>query len=260
MKWGKGMKGLSKLLAVLLIVLMTTVLLLTGLKKVILAQEDNISTELQQASSLRVTSTFKGADGRRPNDFAIVIYDENQNIVATLDFENNKPIEKCGDSYTWEIKLSEGTYFVKEINSEVISNYLITSREGNSTYVEVIANQSEPINIEITNSYIKNYQSITVYRIWDDQDNQAQNRDACCFTLYANGKPIDTVKIFSDTVSYTWENLIIYKDRMEVNYTVAQTQIPNGYVSDQGASAVDFIDQKVTFTNTYQPSLYHNSN
>ena len=91
---------------------------------------------------------------------------------------------------------------------------------------------------------------ITVTKTWNDEDNQDGMRDAYTITLtgkvgnneiYTNSQTLE-----ENVLTYTWPGLAKYYNGEEIVYSVAETDIPDGYkVSGE---------ETFTITNTHEPA------
>ena len=100
----------------------------------------------------------------------------------------------------------------------------------------------------ITNTHIPEKTSVTINKIWNDNENQDKLRAKYEVTLTgrANGQTVYTdTKVFNaDQLAYTWSDLDKYKDGQEIIYTIDETKVPEGYTKEV---------QDYTIINTHVP-------
>ena len=152
------------------------------------------------------------------------------------------------------------------VGEEVIKTATVTAEDNWSWSFEDLAKYADgdeiPYTIEevavegyettvdgynVTNSYVPPRKGITVTKVWDDADNQDGKRPASIkIQLLANGEPCGDVVILSEENKWanTWEDLYVYEGGKEIEYTVAEVEVPEGYES----SVEDFV-----ITNYYKP-------
>ena len=100
----------------------------------------------------------------------------------------------------------------------------------------------------ITNTHIPEKTSVTINKIWNDNENQDKLRAKYEVTLTgrANGQTVytDTKEFNADQLAYTWSDLDKYKDGQEIIYTIDETKVPEGYTKEV---------QDYTIINTHVP-------
>ena len=100
----------------------------------------------------------------------------------------------------------------------------------------------------ITNTHIPEKTSVTINKIWNDNENQDKLRAKYEVTLTgrANGQTVytDTKEFNADQLAYTWSDLDKYKDGQEIIYTIDETEVPEGYTKEI---------QDYTIINTHVP-------
>lgn len=72
----------------------------------------------------------------------------------------------------------------------------------------------------------------TVTKIWDDNNNNDNKRpDSIQVQLYADGWKVDEAVTLNEANhwTYTWKNLNKYEDGKEIQYTVEEVKVPEGY-------------------------------
>ena len=84
----------------------------------------------------------------------------------------------------------------------------------------------------VTNTHEAEVTSVTVSKVWDDADNKDGIRpSSVTVTLIADGTEVGTCTLSADNGwTYTFENLPVYSDGQEIEYTVAEVSV-EGYES-----------------------------
>lgn len=148
--------------------------------------------------------------------------------------------ESMGWTYTWEglPKYDEGVeieYTVAELEADSFSYiaYIEPDDEGNAN-----------INYVITNTYMPLYKAISVKKIWADKNDAKKIRPKSIKVgLYANGELYDEIKLNDkNNWSYTWDDILIEDENGDIEYTIKEMEIPDGYeatiVSDGGTGFI----------------------
>ncbi len=103
---------------------------------------------------------------------------------------------------------------------------------------------------DITNTHTVEKTEVKVTKAWDDADNQDNKRaESVTINLLADGEATDKSVELSDTNNwtYTFENLDKYSEGVEIEYTVEEAEVPEGYeVAVTGDAATGY-----TVTNTH---------
>ena len=184
----------------------------------------------------KVWSDNENQDGKRPEDIKIQLKanGNNKGDLVALNTEN-------GWKYTWSNlpKYENGkeiTYTVEEVVPEGYTASYDTETSGKTT---------------ITNSYTPGKTSISVEKIWNDNNNQDGKRpESVKVQLKANGNNEgETITLNAENNwKYTWNNLSEYENGIKVTYTVEETEVPTGYT-------VTYNNEnsgKVIITNTHE--------
>ena len=185
-------------------------------------------------------------DGKRPEKITV-------NLVGMVEKEKivEKSLEITGEmtTNTWINKFTDLPIFYKgklisySINEEDVTDYPTTSIKGDVKEGFIIENTHEIEKI-----------SIDASKVWTDADNQDGLRpDEITINLLANNEIKDskTIKASNDW-KVTFEDLDKYANGKEINYTIEESNVPEGYDKE--------IDQKTrTITNTHKPEeiSYH---
>ena len=103
---------------------------------------------------------------------------------------------------------------------------------------------------EIINTHIPQVTSVNVSKVWNDSDNQDGIRvDEVTVELRADGTVINTTKLNAENQwSATFANLPKYKEGKEINYTITENGVPNGY-----EVTVKYCDGIFKVVNTHIP-------
>src|SRR5699024_7840689 len=106
----------------------------------------------------------------------------------------------------------------------------------------------------ITNSYTPEKTTTTVTKLWNDSDNQDGNRPTeVTVQLLANGEKLGEPVTLNKTGgwTYTWENLDLKQNGENIDYTVNEIDITDGYE----ASYNNEDHGNLTITNSYEPEV-----
>ena len=184
-----------------------------------------LNEELTEVKVRKIWDDSCNQDGKRPANLVVtlsngqtVTLNEANSWTATISglpkYANGQVI-----TYTWtEAELPEG--------------YELTNTEVNG-YVTTLTNTHTPETIEID-----------VIKVWDDDDNESEKRPkTISVTLYANSKEYETITLSEENNwKYTFKELPLYDDGEEIEYTIEENDIPEGYeVAYEGNSKEGFI-------------------
>ncbi len=174
-------------------------------------------------------------DGKRPD------------VVLGNLLKNGEPYDEWGfilseaSNWTWVYrsipKYADGKlidYSVEEWN--VPEKYEVDIAEDGYTFT-------------ITNTYTPETTSITVNKVWNDNDDQDGMREKVTVRLYSNGQPTEYTLTLTDkeNSSGTFEDLFVYENKEPVVYTVVEENVPEGYTAEIVESENGF-----TITNTHE--------
>ena len=111
-------------------------------------------------------------------------------------------------------------------------------------------------NFTLTNSHTPATVEKSVTKVWDDNNNQDGIRPTeIKVQLYANGTPVgnETVLNEDNAWSYTFTELPQFENSKEIEYTVKEINIPNGYTNHIT------IDENgnIVVTNTHVPTTVY---
>ena len=170
-------------------------------------------------TSVKVTKVWddnNNQDGIRPTSVTIKLLGNGaEKQTITLDASNNwtytftnLPVKQNGNNIT---------YTVQEVN--VPSGYTLTT-SGNA------AN-----GFTLTNKYTPGVTSVTVRKVWDDNNNQDGIRpNSISVRLLGNGALKDTVTLnASNNWTHTFTNLPAKQNGNAITYIVEEVNVPTGY-------------------------------
>ena len=184
----------------------------------------------------KVWNDNENQDGKRPTSIQVQLKanGNNKGEAITLNEENNWK-NTWNDLPKYE-NGKEIKYTVEEIVPEGYTASYDTETSGKTT---------------ITNSYTPGKTSISVEKIWNDNNNQDGKRpESVKVQLKANGNNEgETITLNAENNwKYTWNNLSEYENGIKVTYTVEETEVPTGYT-------VTYNNEnsgKVIITNTHE--------
>lgn len=187
--------------------------------------DDNENQDGKRTPSVQVTLLANAV----PVENGTVTLNESNNW--TYAFEN-LPVKSKGE----EIK-----YSVVEITDLTQRNYS-TVYSGNAKDGFVV-----------TNSHTPETTDITVFKAWDDNDNQDGLRPASIkVQLYADGQPCGESVTITPTAEgqwfYNFEDLPVYAGGKKIEYTVKEVKVTDGYTATVGEADNDY-----TITNSHTP-------
>jgi serine-aspartate repeat-containing protein C/D/E len=174
-------------------------------------------------------------DGLRPDSVTVQLYADGEasGDPVVLSKTNNW-------SYTWRdlekyVDYERVNYTVKETN---VPDGYTSSVYGNDI-----------TGFTITNTHTPQTTSVSANKVWEDNDNLDGLRpDSVTAQLYADGEASgDAVVLNEDNNwTYTWTDLDVYKNGEKINYTVEETEVPDGYTSAVSGDS----ESGFTITNT----------
>ncbi|MGN0447624.1 MAG: Cna B-type domain-containing protein [Acutalibacteraceae bacterium] len=171
-------------------------------------------------------------------DVALFIKDENGNFVpyTYTDIHGNVikaevPTGKIIDMVNGEIRDGEfGKYGFENLPE---GEYKVVFN-GEEYYDDIIMPSASELKgaelYEVVRDLPISLTSVTMTKVWDDQDDLDKLRGPYGVTLYADGEPVrDEVILQADELTYTWTGLPISKNGKLIEYTVVETTVPKGY-------------------------------
>ena len=193
-----------------------------------------------EKTSVTVVKTWEDSenqDGIRPDEITVKLMNGTTEVTtAVLSEENNW-------TYTFKDldKKANGTdinYTVAEVN---VSGYESTV-SGDMTN-----------GFKITNKHTPEITSVKVNKIWDDAGNQDGKRPTkVTVTLKGNGKTIQSIDLNNDNNwTHIFDNLPKKSNGTDIEYTVEENDIGNGYTANISAKAN--ATNEYDITNSYTP-------
>lgn len=171
--------------------------------------------------------------------------------------DNENSVGLRPDSITVNLLANGIKVASQEVTAQSDWNYTFTDlpkyANGNEiTYTvteDTVANYTPTYNgYNITNDYTPGETSVTVTKVWDDNNDQDGIRpDAIQVQLYANGEKLGDVITLTaaDNWTYTWTKL-----DENLTYTVKEVSDIEGYTATVG----EVENGNVTITNTHTPT------
>ena len=173
-----------------------------------------------EKSVTKVWDDNNNQDGIRPTEIKVQLYADGTPVGSeTVLNEDNAWSHTFTDLPQFE-RGKEIVYSIKEV--DVPNDYtdnVETGTDGNFT----LTNSHTPATVE---------KSVT--KVWDDNNNQDGIRPAeIKVQLYANGTPVgnETVLNEDNAWTYTFTELPQFENSKEIEYTVKEINIPNGYTN-----------------------------
>ena len=162
------------------------------------------------------------ADGLR-GDYEVTLYNDGKTY-------NTAKLTKDNDSYTWS------DLPVKDNGTEI--KWTVAETKVPEGYTPTVDGS------KITNTHEFATTTFSFSKVWDDGDNADGLRDDYAVTLYQDGKTYNTANLTKDEDSYTWTDLPLSDNGIEIKWTVDETSIPYGYIATVDGSKI---------TNTHDP-------
>ena len=189
--------------------------------------------ETTEVTVKKVWDDAKNQDGLRPASITVHLLANGEKVqTATV----------SGEGETWSYTFTNLPVYKK--GQKII--YTVTE--------DTVANYSTAIDgTTITNTYKPGKTSLTVTKKWDDAENQDGLRPKTIkVQLYADGQELGKVVELSEDNkwTYTFSELDEKKDGKAVQYTVKETEVPEGYTQTVEATNPG----QVVITNSHTPS------
>lgn len=189
--------------------------------------------ETTEVTVKKVWDDAKNQDGLRPASITVRLLANGEKVqTATV----------SGEGETWSYTFTNLPVYKK--GQKII--YTVTE--------DTVANYSTAIDgTTITNTYKPGKTSLTVTKKWDDAENQDGLRPKTIkIQLYADGQELGKVVELSEDNkwTYTFSELDEKKDGKAVQYTVKETEVPEGYTQTVEATNPG----QVVITNSHTPS------
>ena len=193
------------------------------------------NTHIPETTEVSGTKTWNDSDdrdGKRPETIKVHLL-ANGTEVASQEVTADS---NWSYSFTELPKYANGSEIVYTVTEDAVADYTTTYDGYN-----------------ITNSYTPGKTSITVTKVWDDNNDQDGIRpNAIQVQLYANGKVSGDVITLSaaNNWTYTWTGLDEKANKKDIAYTVKELSDVEGYTATVG----DIDNGNVTITNSHTPT------
>ena len=189
--------------------------------------------ETTEVTVKKVWDDAKNQDGLRPTTITVHLLANGEKVQTST---------VSGEGETWSHTFSilpvykNGQKIIYTVTEDTVANYTATF-DGTT----------------ITNTYKPGKTSLTVTKKWDDAENQDGLRPKTIkVQLYADGQKLGKEVELSEgnKWSYTFSDLDEKKDGKTIQYTVKETEVPEGYTQTVEATNPG----QVVITNTHTPS------
>lgn len=189
--------------------------------------------ETTEVTVKKVWYDAKNQDGLRPASITVHLLANGEKVqTATVSGEG----ETWSHTFTNLPVYKKGQKIIYTVTEDTVANYT-TTIDGTT----------------ITNTYKPGKTSLTVTKKWDDAENQDGLRPKTIkVQLYADGQELGKVVELSEDNkwTYTFSELDEKKDGKAVQYTVKETEVPEGYTQTVQATNPG----QVVITNSHTPS------
>ncbi|WP_309302454.1 Cna B-type domain-containing protein, partial [Streptococcus zalophi] len=188
-----------------------------------------------QVSGKKIWNDANNQDGKRPTEVVV-------NLLA--DGQPTGQKVTVNEASNWEYQFTN------------LPEYKAGQKIIYTVSEDPVAEYTTDINgFDITNSYTPGKTNITVFKIWDDGNNQDNLRpDSVKVQLYANGQKLgEAVELTDKSIigwTYTWSDLDIKANGQDIVYTVEEVGTIDGYTTTVG----QLISGSVTIINKHTPS------
>ena len=189
--------------------------------------------ETTEVTVKKVWDDAKNQDGLRPTTITVHLLANGEKVqTSTVSGEG----ETWSHTFTNLPVYKNGQKIIYTVTEDTVANYTATI-DGTT----------------ITNTYKPGKTSLTVTKKWDDAENQDGLRPKTIkVQLYTDGQKLGKeVELSEDNKwSYTFSDLDEKKDGKTIQYTVKETEVPEGYTQTVEATNLG----QVVISNTHTPS------
>ncbi|BDD43488.1 Cna B-type domain-containing protein [Streptococcus ruminantium] len=188
--------------------------------------------ETTEVAGTKTWNDNNDQDGKRPKSITV-------NLLANGEVVQSQKVTADNNwTYTFTNlpKYANGKEIVYTVTENAVDNYT-TTIDGHN----------------ITNSYTPGQTSLTVTKIWKDNNNQDGKRPGSIqVQLYANGEKLgEPITLTADNKwTHTWTGLDKKANQKDIVYTVKEVSVVDGYTASVGKVE----NGNVTITNTYKPT------
>jgi len=178
-------------------------------------------------------------DGVRPNNVTVNLLDGSTIEESAVLNEGNS----WQHTFTDLPKYDDGEEIQYSVTEDAVAGY--------STSIKTTVTE-EGLESVVSNTYTPEETTATVTKLWNDENNQDGNRpDSIEVQLLANGENHGDPVVLTETSNwtYTWDNLALFANGDEINYTVDEIETSEDYVV-----SIDNNNRgNLTITNSYEP-------
>ncbi|BDD39628.1 Cna B-type domain-containing protein [Streptococcus ruminantium] len=188
--------------------------------------------ETTEVAGTKTWNDNNDQDGKRPKSITV-------NLLANGEVVQSQKVTADNNwTYTFTNlpKYANGKEIVYTVTENAVDNYT-TTIDGHN----------------ITNSYTPGQTSLTVTKVWKDNNNQDGKRPGSIqVQLYANGEKLgEPITLTADNKwTHTWTGLDKKANQKDIVYTVKEVSVVDGYTASVGKVE----NGNVTITNTYKPT------
>lgn len=180
-------------------------------------------------------------DGKRPNEVIVQLYADNEKVQT----QTTNAARSWKYSFTKLPKYKDGELIEYTVVEEKVPDY-------SSSIVEKPLNNQNIKTIDITNSHTPGKTLLSVFKVWDDNNNQDNKRPPSIeVELLENGKPTGKKEILNQSNNWTAEftDLDEKENGQVIKYTVKEAAV-DGYdvTYVEGTPSTSII-----ITNKYSP-------
>ncbi len=204
---------------------------------------NSYTPELTEVPVTKIWDDADNQDGKRPSHIKLHLLNDSGKIVKSVVVQ-----EQDGNKWQYTFKDLPKYENGEEINYAVQEDTVLDY----STTVE--KNQEVENGFVVTNSYTPKETSVSVTKGWNDENNQDGIRpESIEVQLTADGEPVgETINLSKDNNwTHTWNGLDLYADGEEIDYSVKEVNVPEGYTS----SINNANHGNIIITNTHTPEL-----
>ncbi|WP_156008327.1 Cna B-type domain-containing protein, partial [Streptococcus ruminantium] len=188
--------------------------------------------ETTEVAGTKTWNDNNDQDGKRPKSITV-------NLLANGEVVQSQKVSADTNwTYTFTNlpKYANGKEIVYTVTENAVDNYT-TTIDGHN----------------ITNSYTPGQTSLTVTKVWKDNNNQDGKRSGSIqVQLYADGEKLgEPITLTADNKwTHTWTGLAKKANQKDIVYTVKEVSVVDGYTASVGKVE----NGNITITNTYKPT------
>ncbi|MBQ6949884.1 MAG: Cna B-type domain-containing protein, partial [Clostridia bacterium] len=206
--------------------------------------------ETASVTVIKSWNDMKNQDGKRKDVVANAILSKTVDGTTT-DVESVAVGKEDNWSHKWENLpvYEDGNKITYSVREELVTANGYTSNTATAVPVE------NDGSVTIVNTHTPEKVNIGVRKTWTDKDNQDGLRTTFVrVALMANGQPVlsEVVLNKDNDWSYGWTGLAKYSNGVEIEYTVEETQVPEGYTANVTKTTVN-TGYSFLVTNSHEP-------